>query len=215
MKSLKIKYETKLDNIEIKDAADFFEMNGIFEYIDMLNWPTQFSYKPGCQFKIARSGQSLFIHFKVVEGNIRALYTNDQKPVWEDSCVAFFCKEQEQDTYFNFEFNCIGTCLATQRESRTLNVNLLSTASLHSIKRYASLGNASFDEKIGNFEWKLTIEIPFLVMNIPSDNLPEILMGNFYKCADETSVPHYLSWSHISTNQPDFHRPEFFGTIYF
>jgi hypothetical protein len=129
--------------------------------------------------------------------------------------VAFFCKEQEQDTYFNFEFNCIGTCLATQRESRTLNVNLLSTASLHSIKRYASLGNASFDEKIGNFEWKLTIEIPFLVMNIPSDNLPEILMGNFYKCADETSVPHYLSWSHISTNQPDFHRPEFFGTIYF
>jgi len=215
MKSLKIKYYPKLDNAEIKDAADFFELNSVFEYVDMLNWPMQFPYKPSCQFKIARSSQSLFIHFRVIESNVKALCKNDQDPVWEDSCVEFFCKTPEQDTYFNFEFNCIGTCLATQRVGRNIDVNPLSTASLNSIKRFATLGNAAFDEKTGNFEWKLTVEIPFVVIDVQLDRLPEMLMANFYKCADETAIPHYLSWSHISTDEPDFHRPEFFGMIHF
>jgi len=215
MKSLKIKYAPKLDNAEIEDAAGFFELNNVFEYIDMLNWPTQFPYKPSCQFKIARSTNSIFIHFKVIESNIRALYTNDQDPVWEDSCVEFFCKLPEQNTYFNFEFNCIGTCLATVREGRDLNVNPLSKKKMNSIKRVASLGNCTFNEKKGNFEWKLTVEIPFELIDIQSDNLPEMLMANFYKCGDGTSIPHYLSWSHISTDTPDFHRPEYFGIIYF
>ncbi|HEY5591765.1 MAG TPA: carbohydrate-binding family 9-like protein, partial [Paludibacter sp.] len=204
MKSLKIKYAPKLDNAEIEDAAGFFELNNVFEYIDMLNWPTQFPYKPSCQFKIARSTNSIFIHFKVIESNIRALYTNDQDPVWEDSCVEFFCKLPEQNTYFNFEFNCIGTCLATVREGRDLNVNPLSKKKMNSIKRVASLGNCTFNEKKGNFEWKLTVEIPFELIDIQSDNLPEMLMANFYKCGDGTSIPHYLSWSHISTDTPDF-----------
>ncbi|MBO7233161.1 MAG: hypothetical protein J6V16_08435, partial [Bacteroidales bacterium] len=26
--------------------------------------------------------------------------------------------------------------------------------------------------------------------------------------------PHYLSWQPINTEKPDFHRPEFFGTLY-
>jgi len=215
MKSLKIKYYQKLDNAEIKDVANFFELNSVFEYVDMLNWPTQFPYKPSCQFKIARSSQSLFIHFKVIESNVKALCKNDQDPVWEDSCVEFFCKTPEQDTYFNFEFNCIGTCLATQRASRNIDVNPLSATSLNSIKRFATLGDVTFEEKTGNFEWKLTVEIPFTVINVQSDRLPEMLMANFYKCGDGTSIPHYLSWSHISAAEPDFHRPEYFGIIYF
>jgi hypothetical protein len=215
MKSLKINYESKLNNIEIIEAAGLFERNYSFEYIDMLNWPTKFPYKPSCQFKIARSTCSLFIHFKIFEGNIRALYTNDYESVWEDSCVEFFCKLPEQNTYFNFEFNCIGTCLATVREGRDLNVNPLSKEKMNSIKRYASLGNSSFEEKKGYFEWELTVEIPFDVIDIQCDKLPEVLMANFYKCGDGTSIPHYISWSYISTETPDFHQPSYFGIIYF
>ena len=43
--------------------------------------------------------------------------------------------------------------------------------------------------------------------------MPEKLLGNFYKCGDATLLPHYLSWSQIDTEQPDFHRPEFFGEL--
>jgi hypothetical protein len=52
-------------------------------------------------------------------------------------------------------------------------------------------------------------------MEIPPGNLPETIRANFYKCGDSTAVPHYLSWSHIATETPDFHRPEFFGELYF
>lgn len=39
--------------------------------------------------------------------------------------------------------------------------------------------------------------------------------GNFYKCGDETEFPHYGAWSPVRTLSPDFHRPEFFGTLVF
>ena len=214
MKSLFINYVSALENTDINQAAEYFDCNQIFEYMDMLNWPTQFPYKPVCRFKIARSSHSLFIHFNVIEKNIRALYSTDQHSVWEDSCVEFFCKQPGLDHYFNFEFNCIGTCLATKRKGRELDVQPLSEQKMKSIKRFASLGSEPFDEKSGIFEWKLTIEIPFEVIDIQLENLPIMLCANFYKCADGTSVPHYLSWNHISTDIPDFHRPDFFGEIY-
>ena len=34
---------------------------------------------------------------------------------------------------------------------------------------------------------------------------------NLYKCGDNLSHPHFLSWQPIDTPQPDFHRPEFFA----
>ena len=36
--------------------------------------------------------------------------------------------------------------------------------------------------------------------------------GNFYKCADESSHPHWASWRPIG-EKLDFHTPEFFGEI--
>jgi hypothetical protein len=215
MKSLSLKYISKLEGIAIKDAADYFRQNQVYEYVDMLNWPTQYPYKPVCRFKIARSAQSLFVHFNVIEKNVRALYSTDQQAVWEDSCVEFFCKLPEQEHYNNFEFNCIGTCLATSRKGRELDIQPLSEQKMKSIKRYASLGSEPFNEKTGHFEWELTVEIPFETMEIPYEKLPESLRANFYKCGDGTSVPHFLSWSHIETETPDFHCPEFFGNMHF
>jgi hypothetical protein len=39
--------------------------------------------------------------------------------------------------------------------------------------------------------------------------------ANFYKCGDELSQPHYLSWNNIKSGKPNFHLPEFFGEINF
>jgi hypothetical protein len=39
------------------------------------------------------------------------------------------------------------------------------------------------------------------------------LRANFYKCADNTRIPHYVSWNPIEVASPDFHRPEFFGEL--
>ena len=39
--------------------------------------------------------------------------------------------------------------------------------------------------------------------------------GNFYKCGDGLKVPHYVTWAPIATEKPDYHRPEFFGELFF
>ena len=38
---------------------------------------------------------------------------------------------------------------------------------------------------------------------------------NLYKCGDNLSHPHFLSWRPIATEKPDFHRPEFFERVKF
>ncbi|MEI3342563.1 MAG: carbohydrate-binding family 9-like protein [Coprobacter fastidiosus] len=83
------------------------------------------------------------------------------------------------------------------------------------IERYASAGHKPFQEMQGIFAWELLVSIPFDLIGVNPESLPEKLYANFYKCADNSSLPHYLSWSPIETENPDFHRPEFFGEIYF
>lgn len=61
--------------------------------------------------------------------------------------------------------------------------------------------------------WSLTICIPFEVIGLDPARLPEKLRGNIYKCGDKTAHPHFLSWAPVGTSQPDFHRPEYFGTF--
>ncbi len=39
--------------------------------------------------------------------------------------------------------------------------------------------------------------------------------GNFYKCAELSGKPHFVTWNPIRLEEPDFHRPDFFGEIEF
>lgn len=214
MKTTKVEYLSELDSaVSMRQIMSVISESVGFETIDAVNWPGSYSVRPDARFNIARSSKAFFIHFVVNEKQIKAIYSKDQDPVWQDSCVEFFCQIPGSKTYFNFEFNCIGTCLATERKSRTEDVNPLSVEKMSQIKRYASLGNEPFEEKKGDFDWTLTVEIPFSLLGIDPDKLPASIKANFYKCGDETSVPHYVSWNPIKVENPDFHRPEFFGEL--
>ncbi len=65
----------------------------------------------------------------------------------------------------------------------------------------------------GLWNWRVMLVIPFEVIGVDPDSLPEKLLGNFYKCGDLTAHPHYVTWSPVGTPGPDFHRPEFFGEL--
>jgi hypothetical protein len=213
MKVQKVVYYEELNQVTVEEAASFMGNLNDFEEINAVNWPDSYALKPDCKFKVARSSNAFLIHFIVNEKQVKAIYSKDQDPVWQDSCVEFFCQLPGKNTYFNFEFNCIGTCLATERKSRTEDVSPLSAEKMSQIKRYASLGNEPFEEKKGDFDWTLTVEIPFSLLGVDSNSLPKSVRANFYKCGDETSVPHYVSWNPIELEKPDFHRPEFFGEL--
>jgi len=215
MKSLNIKYIEALDDIDLELAGNILDDYAIRDRIEILNWAKEYPYRPITQFNIARSKDSLFIKYSVRGSMLRAIYSNDQEPVNEDSCVEFFCKLPDNDKYMNFEFNCIGTCKASKRVERNKDVTPYSKEELSMIKRFPTLGRRAFNEMEGMFDWELTVKIPLRVMGINPNNLPKKILGNFYKCADGTDSRHFVTWSPVKTEQPDFHRPEFFGELYF
>lgn len=212
MKKLSIAVLPELDKMDMELAGEFIVKNSKEQAIDILNWPDSYSYAPKTKFNVARSENDLFIHFRVTEKGVRALHLIDQEPVWKDSCVEFFVKPPNAEKYLNFEFNCIGTCLATRRKSREDGVVPLSTEEMQSIVRYSSLAKKKVDLK-SSTSWQLTVKIPMSLIDMDIVTNFAILYGNFYKCGDETATPHYVSWSVISTEQPDFHQPDYFGIL--
>jgi len=213
MNTINVSFLSALNDTDAKTASQILNVGVSKNFIKNVNWPAQYPYCPDSEFLMARSINSLYINFKISENNLRALYLNDQEPVWEDSCVEFFCKKSENDSYMNFEFNCIGTCVATTRKGRDKDVVPFSESQMKQIDRFPILYRQTFREKEGPGYWELTVRIPFELLGIDSANMPEKLLANFYKCADGSSSPHYVSWNPIATAQPDFHCPEYFGEI--
>jgi hypothetical protein len=212
MKRLNIKQLPELSEMRISEVGSYLTATTLWHPINCVNWPDQFSYKPHTKFMIARSESALYIHFRVDEMDVKAVYTADQDPVWQDSCVEFFVQLPNNEGYANFEFNCIGTALATKRKSRNEDIRPFSPNEMECIQRFASLGNTPI-EKTGKTNWELTVMIPFKLIGIGSVEKAAPLHANLYKCGDATANPHYLSWSEINTPTPDFHRPEFFGIM--
>jgi hypothetical protein len=134
--------------------------------------------------------------------------------VWEDSCVECFLSFGNEAFYYNIEANCIGTVLVGCRTGRD-KAQHASQELLDRIERQSSLGRRPVKGLSGR--WELSLKIPkevFFAGNIPSlDGL--VARGNFYKCGDKLSVPHYLSWQPIHSEKPNFHQPKFFRTIKF
>lgn len=172
-------------------------------------WPS-FPYNPDVQFVASYSYDCIFLKYYVNEKNIRAENKAINSSVWEDSCVEFFISFDDTG-YYNFEFNCIGTALVGFGKEK-INRHLLPADLIGEIKLHHSLLKT---EK--GFHWELTVAIP---SHIFICHPPLILQGkkaraNFYKCGDLLPEPHFVSWTNIESAEPNFHLPEFFGTLTF
>ncbi|MDH6305758.1 hypothetical protein M2459_002486 [Parabacteroides sp. PF5-5] len=213
MKKLNVVCLSALDVLDLSSVGYLMESKAQRDYINVVNWE-EYPYKPIAVFDIARSDTSLYIRYFVRGNSLKAIYDTDNSPVHKDSCVEFFMKKEREEGYMNFEFNCIATCDAARRKSRDVKVSL-NPQEYESIRRYSSLEKRAFGEKTGVYSWELVVAIPLQLMGLDPENLPEKILGNFYKCADDTEAPHFLSWNPIDTPEPNFHQPEFFGEIYF
>lgn len=210
--SLTVPYLPELDNLEVDDIIKQLDDNGRRETVGCLNWKDQFPYHPLTTFSIAHSGTHIYIDFFVRCNYLRAVNYQNNSSVHQDSCVEFFVAPTGQVPYYNFEFNCIGTIHAACRMDRHTGTPL-SDEQLDRVRRYPSCGTRPFQELEGMFTWNLLVAIPLDIMGVKYEGKPIKMHGNFYKCADETASPHFLSWAPIDTPQPDFHRPEFFADI--
>lgn len=186
-----------------------------FQTIETVNW-NEYSYRPQAAFRIAYTDDAILLHYKVTEGSVRAKYGSDNGSVWTDSCVEFFSIPAGDGIYYNLECNCIGTVLLAVGPERS-NRKHASLEIMDKIQRWASLGRTSFEERVGECEWEVALVVPYAVF---FKHQIETLQGktvkaNFYKCGDELQTPHFLSWNPIKIENPDFHRPDFFGSLDF
>ena len=174
-------------------------------------WASEFPYKPDVSFAIAHAGKCIFLKFFVNEKTIRAAAGFINGPVWEDACVEFFISF-DQETYYNFEFNCIGTRLAAFGKGKNDRTHLPED-SIRRIKTGVFIDH----NKQNGIDWELTVAIP---LDVFTQHQLASLAGqecgaNFYKCGDGLPDPHFVSWTNIETATPNFHVPAFFGKLVF
>lgn len=199
----------------VEEVKAYFERKTWSGKVGVCNWK-DYPYKPNVKFKIAHSGEEIFLQYQVKEKYLRAKYRKDNESVWTDSCVEFFVSPLEDGSYYNLEFNCIGTALVGFGHGKPNRVRAGEEIT-HKITRLSSLGEMAIDNVVGNFSWELTLIIPAEVFyQHELGSLSGMKMrANFYKCGDELLKPHYLSWKPIQFERPNFHLPEFFDVLEF
>ena len=200
-----------LETQSFEHLREILGNEGVKCRIDTLNWSEDWPYRPDVDLTVARSATHLVLMYDVDGLDLRAEALEDNGNVWEDSCCEFFVSDPSDGTYYNFELNCIGTLLASKRHSRE-NAVMFTRQQLERVVRHSTLPHRRFDEA-GPKKWSVAMCIPFDLFGADPQNLPKNLKVNFYKCADKAPHPHFLSWNPIPVPKPDFHRPEYFGTI--
>jgi len=166
-------------------------------------------------FAIGYNENSVFLKFFVIEEYISARYNQPNDPVYKDSCVEFFIAFPGERAYYNFEFNCKGNCHAGFGEGKE-DRELIQLPLIKNIKTLSNFKTIYVNEK-AMVNWDLTIAMPltsFWHHDIKSLKNQQAKV-NFYKCGDELPKPHYLCWSPIQSEEPNFHLPEFFGDATF
>ena len=176
---------------------------------------------PSVNAKLVYSDTDLYVIFKVDDKYVKSIAKTYQGKVWEDSCVEFFFTPDDNSTkgYFNLETNCGGVQLFhfnSNDKDLSKNINYedyKKVAVAHSLPK---INDPEIKEKI---TWYIEYKIPFRVISKYFGNgdpkSKTIWKGNFYKCADETSHPHWLTWNKVDYPTPNFHLPQFFGTLIF
>ena len=153
------------------------------------------------------TGQGFMLKMRCEERAPRATYTEANQPVYKDSCMEFFANYypgEEGTGYINFEMNSNGAVLCEYGQPGD---------------RFY-LKDRGFDVPTpqvtkGEDFWEIELCIPdaFIKEVYGKDFIAPMIKGNFYKCGDDTDIPHYGSWAPIDHPTPAFHKPVFFGEL--
>lgn len=180
--------------------------------LNQVPW-AEYNYLPCVHFAIAYGSDCIFLKYYVKEKYLRAENVAPNTAVYQDTCVEFFIRFENQKAYYNFEFNCIGTMLIGFGESKA-DRELLDGQLISQIKYQSVINN---DHPDSDQYWELTVAIPFTLFGYTNMFFinGKKCRANFYKCGDNLPTPHFITWSNISSPEPNFHLPEFFGTLHF
>ncbi len=178
-------------------------------------------FKPEAQAKMMYDDDNLYVIFHVKDRFVRCITNEINGPVWEDGAVEFFFAPDAKQPllYFNLETNCGGTPLmhfnlVPRKESKQLSKD-----DIKKIEIAHTLPQIIDPEMKEPVTWTLEYRIPIAMLEkystVTHPGKGVVWKANFYKIAENSSNPHYITWSVIKVEKPDFHRPEFFGSLIF
>lgn len=186
--------------------------------------PRSKSRHPRVEARLLYDEEALFLRFEVDDRYVRSVRTNYQDGVCRDSCVEFFVEPKAGFGYFNFEINAGGTlllwyitdCTRTEKGFReAVEVPAEVAATLEIAHSLPAVVEPEIQEPVS---WTIGVRIPVALFERYVGTLRPLSgqswRANFYKCADETSHPHWISWQPVG--EPlNFHKPERFGQLQF
>lgn len=185
--------------------------------------PESSEHHPRTSARLLYDTRGIYGIFRVLDRYVRCLRTQYHDAVWKDSCVEFFTQPKPDRGYFNFEFNCGGAFLCChivnpEREGDWFKEFVKVPAGIgQTIQAQSSLPPRIEPEIAKPVVWTLSFFIPFALFEHyvgPLGALPgQVWRGNFFKCAEENSHPHWASWSPL--DEFNFHRPNCFGALRF
>lgn len=183
--------------------------------INQTPWTKEGDLSCKAAFSISHFNYGMCIKYSVVEPFLHVKKRKINGAVHKDNCVEFFIAFDEDKSYYNFEFNCLGSIKAAFGENRQKR-KFLSPDILMPI--VDSIEISLDNNGAGNLiRWTLTVILP---MGVFFNHKQHLLSGitckaNFTKCGDGLPNPHFLSWTDIPTATPDFHQPSYFGKLIF
>jgi hypothetical protein len=186
--------------------------------------PQSSAHRPKVQARILYDDAGLYVIFDVQDRYVVCTHTEYQSSVCRDSCAEFFVQPAAGKGYFNFEINCGGALLLTyittpnpesgeHRQTTDIPWELGKQVRIfHSLpeKVEPECGDAT--------EWRIEYFIPYVVFEpyVGPLGAPAgaTWRANLYKCADDSSHPHWASWAPIG-EKLSFHKPFYFGSLRF
>jgi hypothetical protein len=182
--------------------------------------PQSSRHRPVVRARLAYQPDALCAIFQVHDRYVRSVNLNYQDPVCRDSCVEMFVQPRADGGYFNFEINCGGTMLLYYIEDpgfagdRFGKYTPVAREHARLVRIATTMPRTTPIEIQDPIEWRVELMIPFAVLEAYSGPIGNISgqrwRGNLYKCADDSSHPHWASWSPIG-EQLNFHQPDRFG----
>jgi len=185
--------------------------------------PKSSDHRPRTHAKVLYDDAGIYVLMRVADRYVKCVETRHQGRVWVDSCVEFFVQPAATN-YFNIEMNCGGAMLLycvrippRGPDGKFAGHRILTADELAMIRVYHSMPKTTPIEIAEPVEWCVEYFVPNALLERYVAPLGPPAQrrwrGNFYKCGDETSHPHFASWHPIG--RFDFHQPECFAPLTF
>ncbi len=183
--------------------------------------PESSDHRPETTLKVLYDQDGLYGIYQVHDHYVRVTHLGYQAPVCLDSCVEFFCKPPVGPGYFNLEMNAGGSFWFSyvrnprRTEDGFEDFSMVDEKYGKLIQVKTTLPEMVEPERREPLTWVAQFQLPFAAMEPYCGTIDTTRdrewKANFYKCGDETSHPHWISW--VPVHSLNFHLPECFGDM--